>query len=173
MKKNHSCKHHKINIKDYKIIPFEDELVVDDVINYFLYQAPSISSIHSKEIDFNDEELFKNFIRLAKINKSLFMMNYSEKSYASMGLIGDSICVFCSRFIATKAKNEFGVESSLESILRHLRNAIAHGSVFYYNVDHHILIFDDYNYRNKHTSRIVFKKSDLEILKSLLEKYEK
>ncbi len=174
MKKNQfSCKHNLKNINDLQIVPFEDGLVIDDVLNYFLYLAPSITSIHSEEIDFNDIKLFDEFIKAANIKPIMIMKHYSTASYQKMGLFGDNICIKCNRFILTITQNDGVYESFLESLLRHLRNAIAHGSVYYYrDEDGDFMFFEDKNYRQNLTSRIVLDKKSLELLKSLIEKYD-
>ena len=167
------CKHNLININNYLIIPFGITKEIDTLMNYFLYKVPSIESLHSKEIDFNDHQAFMHFIKDVGFKTITFIDKYNDNIYKKYHLYGDKICIKCPRIVMNRLTEDNKLESYLESLLRHLRNSIAHGG-FYYLHDNkrNYMLFEDRN-TNNITSRIVVNKQILKRLKSTIIRYQK
>ena len=170
------CNHTKININNHRMIPFEDNIILNDIFSYFLYRAPSISSSFSKEIDFNDDQLFKEFININRFKNIIFYRKRSNKFYIDNNLYGDYICMKCLKIINSRVIDSYDneLESYLECVLRHIRNSIAHGSVYYlFENKRHYIMFEDLNNRKEITSRIVMTRQTLLNLKSKLIRYQR
>lgn len=165
----------EIFLDDFLIIPFDngtDEL--KKLFSYFLYNAPNIESKHSPKIsrEFHDIILqtmlenrhfkYENFCNFnAKIDSEL------KKGH----LEGSEICLKCKRFVCKRKKpsNSKHLESDLECLLRHIRNAIAHGKVYCLHGGNKIhIVFEDENTTKKVSARIVCIKADLEHWKRIL-----
>ena len=169
------CQHKKVNINQYRIIPFEDNTFLNVIFSYFLYKAPSISSSFSEEIDFNDDKLFKEFININRFKSIIFIKKNSKKVYIEHDLSGDYICMRCMRMIITRSINyeDHQLESYLECVLRHIRNSIAHGLVYYmFENKRHYLMFEDVNLSGNISARIIVNRQTLINLKSKLIKYQ-
>ena len=71
-----------------------------------------------------------------------------------------------------KTQKGHNPETDLDCILRHIRNSIAHGRVYYRKDRNRIhFVFEDCNKKNL-TARIVCIKSDLEFWKKVLSRKE-
>lgn len=174
---NLKCSRSKmILLRDISIVPFDiEDTKLRPLFSYFLYHAPLIESMHSLKIDklkhssimvsmFNGRHFeYQNF---CSFNQSI------EKNLEKGALAGESLCLKCKRFVCKKKKpNQVqSNETDLECFLRHLRNSIAHGRVYYHHAGNRVhIIFDDRNEKGKLTARIVCIKADLEHWKRVLE----
>ncbi len=168
------CLENKLN--DLLIVPLEEGTTdTRKLFSYFLYSAPNIESVHSKNVHSDlHNEVFERMMdkrhykylkfcgASAKINKEL------NKGY----LGGESICLKCKRFVCKKKQTKKGgkPESDLDCFLRHIRNSIAHGSVYLLHAGNRIhIVFEDRNKLNNLSARIVCIKADLEHWKRILE----
>ena len=169
------CKHNKIDINDLKMVPFQDNIFLNNLLSYFLYKAPSISSIFSEEIDFNDDRFFREYININRFSKIIFMKKYNKNTYIDNNIYGNYICMKCFKIICTRVidNTDNKLESYLECVLRHIRNSIAHGCVYYlYENKRHYIMFEDFNIKKNLTARIIISRQALIDLKSKLIKYQ-
>lgn len=83
------------------------------------------------------------------------------------------LCPKCKRLVCKRKVENNGVkETDLECLLRHIRNAIAHGHVKYKHAGNRIYImFEDYNPNKKLTARILIIRADLEKWIKTLKKF--
>ena len=153
------------------IVPFdiEDARLVK-LFSFFLHSAPRINSNRAIQID--DARLDRNWNAFIKrFDKSVykFMEASSPKlvmDYFQITGISDSseLRRRGSRFVCRK-KDKYELESVC--LLRHIRNAIAHGNVHLLNAGNRkFVLFEDFNEKGKQTARILFSQTDLQSLKS-------
>lgn len=164
---------------DYKnkskmlIVPMEIENEeLRQVFSFFLYRAPFIPSCHSmivEKVDSDKEEEILKKLLINTNNEVEFRTN--KKSFLnkieSMQLHNSSVCLRCKRGVCIfRRESDF---SKLRCLIRHIRNSIAHGYVYYeYDNRIHRIMFEDYD-RNKNISaRIVCVKSDLLELRKMI-----
>lgn len=163
------------SLEDLLIIPFEDGTTeTRKLFTYFLYNAPNIESAHSRKIS-NDQHsvIFDRMMdgRHFKYQKVCSANSIIEKELTKCFLNGDSICLKCKRFICKRKQTPKGriPESDLECFLRHIRNSIAHGRVYYLHGGNKIhIVFEDENDSGNLSARIVCIKADLEHWKTVL-----
>lgn len=167
------CKKSDFNNKSkLLIVPMEIENEeLRQAFSFFLYKAPFIPSCHSKNIEIvsNDgEELLLKELLINTNNEMEFRSN--RKSFLnkleSMQLNNSSVCLRCKRGTCIRRDSD---SSKLRCLIRHLRNSIAHGYV-YYELDNriHRIMFEDYDKNNNVSARIVCVKSDLLELRKVL-----
>jgi len=159
-------------IREYLFAPFEcDDPKICDLLAYFLHKAPDIESAHSDKIDRSiHESIYRSLIdgRHFYYEKITFYGASISVALKKCGMEGDIFCVKCKRLVCRKKSKE---ESNLDCLLRHIRNSIAHGYVYYVGdkKTKHI-VFDDYNKRHNLSARIICVQSDLENWKTILNK---
>ena len=172
----HQCKRKNyLQLTDYLISPFDTaDQELNKLFSYFLHKAPEISSIHSKHIDCRwHEDIYLKMLDKSHVKYARFC-NFNvqiEKELEKGTLHGDKLCLKCKRFVCKRKKPDKGIqETDLTCFLRHIRNSIAHGRVYYYRENkHHYICFEDYNSSNKKLSaRIICNKTDLKNWKSIL-----
>ena len=144
--------------------------------SYFQYMAPNIESAQSPLLDvtYHDDVLAE----ITK-NKKEFVFcahnDNTDKKLSELALLGDSICPRCKRFLCKRMTREAKrdktrKESDLECLLRHLRNAIAHGHVYLQHGGNYIgLLFEDINDKGAITARIVCCQADLRKWRKILQ----
>ena len=155
------------------IVPMEiEDKELRQVFSYFLYKAPYIPSCHSKKLETvnsdREDEILKKVLDNTNIELS-FRTN--RKSFLnkmdSMQLNNSSVCLRCKRGACIiRRESDF---SKLRCLIRHLRNAIAHGYVYYEHDNRiHRIMFEDYGRNKKISAKIVCVKSDLLELRRVL-----
>ena len=147
------------------------------VVKYFLYTAPNIDCVHScgKIIDNRANVIFEEMINAANMAKKYkSLTRISKASFNQYGLQGDSIDFKESRMTFKR----YGSEDNLTALVRHIRNAFAHGLVYIWkdtrNNNTPYVLLDDYEKDKRsgklsQTARIVIPFSALEQWKSILE----
>lgn len=164
------------DINSILVAPFDG--VTPDIhrlFSYFLHNAPDIQSVHSKTIPLEFHSgLFSRMLQ----NRHFYYQKFCwlnapiQKELEKGFLAGDALCLKCKRFVCKKEqrrKNQLP-ESDLDCFLRHIRNAIAHGRVYYLHGGNRVhIIFEDINDAGNITARIVCIKADLEYWKKTLE----
>lgn len=139
----------------------------NSLLEFYLYTAPLIDSALSYgDIDESDQEdiIFKIKKEIGTKNIE-FIKRINNNSFEKRALSGDNIdfskqTVLCHRM---------SKETELHSLLRHIRNSIAHGNVFICNKKY--VCFDDYDSesrKRRHTARIIVSIERLKIWKSLI-----
>ena len=162
-------------LQDILIAPFEEGTPeIRKLFAYYLQDAPNIESAHSMKIhrslhaDIFDRMLEGRHFKHQKFcGSNATIENELEKGF----LNGNNICLKCKRFVCKKKKTDKGKEqeTDLDCFLRHIRNAIAHGRVYYCHAGNRIhVIFEDKNSSGKLSARIVCIKADLDHWKRVL-----
>ena len=149
------------SLNELLVSPFEvGSADIYKLFAFFLYSAPDIESVHSKKIpSCKHSDIFCR------------MMDNRHFKYHKGYLNGEIICLKCKRFVCKKKKTKKGMstETDLDCFLRHIRNSIAHGRVYYSHEGNRIhIVFEDENSTGKLSARIVCIKADLEHWKRIL-----
>lgn len=139
--KKDNCKNPKKYSLIHKEIPLKMDKDMVEAISYLLWYVPDISSIQSRsnELVSNMEYDYYTFVEIMKYmdlrdEDCLFIEKINEnltKSYRK------EICTNSQKLILTQSDDE----TKTESLLRHIRNSIAHGS--FTIVDDLIVGFDE------------------------------
>lgn len=142
---------------------------------YYLYYAPGIESVHAEDIS---RELHEDvFNRMVEDRHFLYGRicadnnNAMSRELKNGELDGDAFCQKCKRYVCKKKRTTKGqiAESRLECFLRHIRNAIAHGRIYYQHGGNRIhIVFEDVTSRGNLSARIVCIRSDLEYWRTIL-----
>lgn len=168
------CKSSDYNNKSkLLIVPMEIENEeLRQIFSFFLYKAPCIPSCHSKQLDKVDgdkeEELLNKFF-IKTNNEVIFRTN--KKSFLNkmetMQLNNSSLCLRCKRGVCIfRRESDY---TKLRCLIRHIRNAIAHGYVYYkYDNRIHRIMFEDYDRYKNVSARIVCVKSELLELRKII-----
>lgn len=163
-------------------MPYEvDNLELRRLFSFFQYKAPNIESVSSPYMDaqFHDDILSE---MLKSYPNHLFCAQNAktENELKKMKLEGEQVCARCKRFLCKRMtssnskRDKNRKETDLECLLRHIRNAIAHGHVFVIESNKYLsILFEDKNSEKHTTARIMCCKSDLQKWKRILEKYVK
>ena len=151
----------EINRQD-AIVPTECEIgKIREITGYFQYRAPNLEAPKSQELngEFQEEPLAQ-ILRRFKENYSFTNSEYFNNELKSKALDGNNLCDGCKRFVCLK-KNDGGKESDLDCLLRHIRNAIAHGHVYIFHAGNHISICLEDAEGEKTKARIICNQADL------------
>ncbi len=170
MRKKYTCNHKPESIAALAKSPFESGVRNFNTISkYFMYYAPNIECRLSRgriEAE-RANEVFQKMITAADMHGKYKILKKVQKvSWNELELDGDMICLQCSRM--TFGQRE---EESLTALLRHIRNAFAHGLVYVKkrkNKPANILL-EDKNGNRRLTARIVMTIEQLEKWKAILE----
>lgn len=163
------------SIKDSKIGELKK------LLDYFLLRAPNIDSYSSSNLPtIHHEEVFLEILKGKFFYKFYSDNTRLELKLGEFALDGNEICSWCKRFVCkkyNKSKNLPNGESDLDCLLRHIRNAIAHGRVFvlYKKKSYIQVLFHDVNKNGNHSAFIICNQADLKswrkILNAAVKKY--
>lgn len=155
--------------KEKAINPYEQVYDLSVLLGYYQIKAPFISSYQSRIIDENRCHTLIN--RMVKDRKFVFVNPQARMDIRmkKMQLSDEEIkCVGIRGLLKKKNKDE----GELACLLRHIRNAIAHGRVFTLNnvggTDY--ILFDDRGKDDSYSARIVVTKKELYRWEDLLER---
>lgn len=160
------------DIRNNLVVPFE---YVDDklksLFSYFLHLAPSIDSASSAKISKEKAKIMWNrFIRTwdeRELRRKIYSENSSYPEDSTLkekyNLGDDSVVSRLSKAFVCIRKND---EEDIECLLRHIRNAIAHGHVYILPKSNRIyILFEDFNARGSKKASILFAQNDLKNLR--------
>ncbi len=140
------------NLGNLLIIPFEDGTVdLQKLFSFFLHSAPDVESAHSRRIPkAKHSVIFSMMIENCHFKYQKFCWSQApiEKELSKGYLNGETICLKCKRFVCKKKQTVKGnpPETDLDCFLRHIRNAIAHGRVYYNHAGNRVhIVFEDEN----------------------------
>lgn len=116
----------------YLTTPYETGIRnFSSVAKYYLYYAPEIDSAQSLG-KFNEQQAdqaLNNMLDASGLSKKAhFLKRIQSKSWNKYGLDSNVIDFECSRLLC----NKFNNETNLHALLRHIRNALAHGYLYVY-----------------------------------------
>jgi len=166
------------NLDEIRIVPFEiEDEELHKLFSYFLHTAPGIDSAHKTHLspDLHDK-VYKEMMEGRQIEVQKYYSDSLADKLMRYKLLGSEICLPCKRIICQRKNNKDErerKETDLECLLRHLRNAIAHGRVYYYQQEgkRKWLVFEDINKSKNLSARIVCLKADLKQWKKVLGKH--
>lgn len=163
-------------LNDMQIVPFEGGTAdTQKLFSFFLHKAPNIESSHSRSIPdiIKQNEIFELMMqdRHFVYHRFCWFNAVIDKELQKGYLNGERVCLKCKRYVCKKKKTskKESQESDLDCFLRHIRNAIAHGRVFFYHAGNKVhIVFEDKNTSGNISARIVCIKADLEHWKKVL-----
>ena len=169
------CRSIKLSLQYLLIAPFEDGTdETKRLFSYFLHSVPDVESIHSKRIPkVKHSTIFNMMMETSHFKYQEFCcaQAHIEKELSKGYLNGEIICLKCKRFVCKKKQMVKGmpIETDLDCFLRHIRNSIAHGRVYYRHAGNRVhIVFEDENSTGNLSARIVCVKADLEHWKQIL-----
>ncbi len=160
--------------KDYRELlktPFDTGIRnFTTIAKYFLYFAPSIDSAHSTgNLDDirSGEILARMLARSGMTGKTRIMQRPQQASWRNAQFDSYEIDFEESRILCDRYK----AENELHALLRHTRNALAHGYVYVWKKrnGNFILLIDFDSGKNKSTAKILVTSSIMERWKAELE----
>lgn len=159
------------------IIPAECEIEeLRRLFSFFQYKAPNIDSLKSPMLDTTYHQSVLD--EIMKGHGEYFFCDQNAKTedeLSRIALNGVRVCAWCKRFLCKRMtkpakRDRSRRETDLECLLRHLRNAIAHGHVFVLmNKNYNSVLFEDLNDKKNTTARVVCCQADLRSWKKKLE----
>lgn len=160
------------DIRDNVHAPFEyEDEKIRHLFSYFLHSAPLIDSVCSRSNVTDDEKetMWNKFISIWDERKFPYKI-YKENSkfpnetvLAKMGLKDDCEINRSARALICFKK---GNETEIETLLRHIRNAIAHASVYVLvKSNRKYILLEDLNSNGSKRAIILFTQTDLQNLK--------
>lgn len=169
------------DIKENGIIPFEiDDEKLKRLFSFYLHKAPTIGSKSSIYLDsYKLEERWSSFKQSVPNIKTKFV-SYSYilddllKRMVDYGLDEESpVNRKINAFVCKKKNIKKGEapETECECVLRHIRNSIAHCNVYLSSTSNRkYVLFEDYNFNDKLTARILLSQTNLKKLKQIIMK---
>lgn len=164
------CKHKKIKYSQCIISPLDSKLKKYlKYFEYFLYFAPNISHKKVKVNEAKWESIYNKFVEidcsLSKYNKVYARKVKNRDYYSEAGIDGNEFCFECQMMVISRNNNE----NSLGALLRHIRNALAHGNLYYKVIKKQDVFFLEDNVNNDKTGRILLFGNLLKKLKKFVE----
>lgn len=167
----------KTNMCQILTAPFEGlPADMQKLFSYFLHRAPDISSVHSSMLPITlHSGLFERMMENRNFHYQKFCSSNAsiQKELEKGYMFGDELCLECKRYVCKKLqkKQDEPYETDLDCFLRHIRNAIAHGRVYYLHTGNRVhIMFEDTTRSTKNISaRIICIKADLEHWKKILD----
>lgn len=160
--------------KDYRPLlktPFDTGIRnFPSVAKYFLYYVPSIDSAQSPGdiADENATALLKEMLKRTDMDKSArFLKRIHPASWKKDSLDGTALDFDKPRMLCDK----YGSENELHALLRHVRNALAHGYVYAWKKRdwNRVLLIDFDSKKHKPTAKILVSLPILEQWKGVLD----
>ena len=142
-----------------------------DIAKYYLYYAPSIDSAQTvgQLNDLEADSILQTMIAQSYIDKkkARFLKKVQPTSWVTIDLSEDELDFEIPRFICDKYSNE----NDLHALLRHIRNAFAHGYLYVWKKQsgNYIFLIDFDPGKKKPTAKIMISFSILQQWKNILE----
>lgn len=150
----------KKNYHECLTTPFETGIRnFTEVARYFMYYAPEIDSAQSAGVfsPETEEEILTDMLNRAGLKKkSVFMQRIHESSWKKVDFENDNLDFENPRFLCSR----YSKESELHALLRHIRNALAHGHIYVWRKkkkDDYIFLLDKNASKNGRSSKITAK----------------
>lgn len=161
----------------HAVVPGECDIGnLRQLLSFFEHRAPNIDSVHSPILDESKHK--PTLDRMLGGNTNYVFCAHSANTkdeLAMLNLAGSVLCSRCKRFFCKRSGHDSKrlpgqKETDLECLLRHLRNAIAHGHVYVFHGGNYIsVLFEDLNTNGKTTARIICCQADLRKWRAILE----
>lgn len=155
-------------LEEHKILPFDtDDTKIIKLFSFFLHAAPTIDSKSAAKID--EHRLNRNWTEYIQQwdNKQYRFLSHSASIDRSIKLYGlDPESEIKRRTKGFVCKRKTKDESDCQCFLRHIRNSIAHGSVYMKNGGNRKYIL----FKDSKGAVILLSQSDLSLLKRVIMK---
>lgn len=139
----------------YRISPFDDKCAkLRKVFDYFLYRAPGINSSLAAQMkeEVDQDRVTMELCDLARKGSKSPEMRICNRNSFKLDLAASGTIDFSKPYIYCNKRNR---EEKLSCLLRHLRNALAHGNVFIKFLRNDTLIcFQDFDVDRSKARRI-------------------
>lgn len=164
----------KIDYHERLTTPFETGIRnFTTIARYFMYYAPNIESCHSiGRIEGDNATNIINTIKSQMNNKAKILKKIQPTSWSELDFDTDIVDFEYSRMLFDIMNNE----SELTALLRHLRNALAHGYIYVWRKEKKgdYILFVDYekkkaNKPQKVTAKIMVSMTILQSWKAILD----
>lgn len=142
-----------------------------EIAKYFQYYAPNIDSVHSygKILGDRADKIFNKLIASAGMTKDYkTLKKVKANSWNEFNLDDEKLDFEKARMIF----DVFSKENELGALLRHIRNALAHGNIYIWrkkSKGNFIFLVDYDNNKKKITAKIMISSYILEQWKAILE----
>lgn len=160
--------------KDYREVlttPFETGIKnFTSIAKYFLYYAPCIDSAQSQGMldEQQSAEILDQMLDSTQLkSKTRILKSIQKKSWEKSSLAGYCLDFEDSRMLF----DQYRKENELHALLRHIRNALAHGYLYVWRKkkNSYVLLVDFDSGKKKTTAKIMITITILEKWKSILE----
>lgn len=161
----------KKNYKEVLTTPFETKIKnFSNISRYFLYYAPNLDTLQStgKIGDIRAAEVFQEMLSCANMERHYKVIKQVKtNTWLSHELSGEILDFEKPRMIFDK----YSKETNLNALLRHIRNALAHGNLYVWkkNKGNFIFMIDYDSGKKKVTAKIMISSSIMEQWKGILE----
>lgn len=167
----HNCKHKRYKYSQYIISPLSSKLKKYlRCFEYFLYLTPNISFNRVKINEVKWEKLYEEFVNkdsnLRKYNVVFARTKKDVDYFSNLKLDGNNMCFECNRIVLYRSNNE----NRLAALIRHIRNALAHGHLYYKIINKKDVFFLEDEDKGTITSRMILSGNLLIELKNIIEK---
>lgn len=161
----------KKNYKECLVSPLKSTIRnFNSIVNFYMYYAPNINSAQSRGRIENQEasRVLKKMLSKTNMDKTTrFLKIIQPQSWVKANLESDVIDFESLRILCNKMKNE----TELTALLRHIRNAFAHGYIYVWKKKRgtYVILVDFDRQKNKRTAMILVTYNILEQWKAILE----
>ena len=166
----------KRDYHDLIVTPFKTKIRnFTSIADFYMYYAPEIDSPQSYgKFEMEEAEKVLNImLKTTKMSeKACFQEKIRSESWGKRGIESDVLDFEDSRFLCSKSKDE----TQLHALLRHIRNALAHGNLYIWKKQkkgNYVFLIDKEPQRGtqqkKITAKIMVSLEILEQWKAILE----
>ncbi|MBR0414261.1 MAG: hypothetical protein IJI67_04230 [Clostridia bacterium] len=161
----------KKNYKECNTTPFETGIRgFQNIAKYYMYYAPNIDSAQSQTClsDSDADKLFDKMVKQTGLKQKVKVIKRVQKtSFNDFSLNEEKMDFENSCMVIDRYKNE----NKLHALLRHIRNAFAHGNIYVWRKKKgNYIFFVDYDKsKNKDTARIMVSENILKLWKAIIE----
>lgn len=165
----------KVNYMTKNVDPFSTGIRnFTNVFKYFLYYAPNIDSCQSigRITGETADNVLTDMLNRTNMNnnkKTRFLKSIRKQSWGKSDFDTDIIDFESPRLLCQR----YNSENELTALLRHIRNAFAHGYIYVVNNKrgHYIMLVDYDSKKTQNTAKIIVSMTILETWKAILENH--
>lgn len=163
----------KKNYRECLTTPFETGIRnFTTVAKYYMYYAPEIDSVQSMGhlSTETSQRVFANLLEATSFSgNGIIQKQVRSTSWKKVSLEDEELDFEKSRFLCDQYKEE----TELHALLRHIRNAFAHGSLYVWRKKkgNYVFLVDHDAKKNRTTAKIMVSLAILEEWKAILENY--
>lgn len=169
-------------LRENIVIPFEyKEEKLIKIFSFFLHQAPSIDSESAMTLSPDKlNNIWNLFIKSWTENNFNYMIYSADSKFPNESVLRNRYNLSESSVISRRTcaficfkKSKEPKESELETLLRHIRNAIAHGHVYIKKQSNrYFILLESYGSSKNRRAIMLFSQAQLENLRKNIEKHK-